>query len=64
MISWCFHAGTAIKGGEIVTNGGRVLGVTALAKSVKEATAKAYAAVSEISFKGMQYRSDIAQRQK
>lgn len=59
-----FHAGTAIKGGEIVTNGGRVLGVTALAKSIKEATAKAYVAVSEIRFKGMQYRSDIAQRQK
>jgi len=55
-----FHAGTAIKNGEVVTNGGRVLGVTALGKDLRSAQAAAYAAVGKISFEGAQFRSDIA----
>ncbi|HEV2694929.1 MAG TPA: phosphoribosylamine--glycine ligase [Verrucomicrobiae bacterium] len=55
-----FHAGTALKDGQIVTNGGRVLGVTALGKDVKTAQAAAYAAVGKISFEGAQFRRDIA----
>lgn len=55
------HAGTAKNDtGEIVTAGGRVLNVTALGESVAEARAAAYAAAAEISFDGMQLRSDIA----
>ncbi|MDE5654622.1 MAG: phosphoribosylamine--glycine ligase, partial [Clostridia bacterium] len=54
-----FHAGTAIKDGKLVTNGGRVLGVTAKGKDIHEARAKAYEAVSKISFDGAFYRSDI-----
>jgi phosphoribosylamine---glycine ligase len=55
-----FHAGTALKDGQVVTNGGRVLGVTALGKDLKSAQAAAYAAVEKISFEGAQYRRDIA----
>ena len=55
-----FHAGTALKDGQIVTNGGRVLGVTALGKDVKAAQAAAYAAVAKIHFEGAQFRRDIA----
>jgi phosphoribosylamine--glycine ligase len=55
-----FHAGTALKDGKIVTNGGRVLGVTAWAKDLKSAQAAAYAAVGKISFDGAQFRRDIA----
>jgi len=55
-----FHAGTALKDGHIVTNGGRVLGVTALGKNLKAAQAAAYAAVDKISFEGAQFRRDIA----
>jgi phosphoribosylamine--glycine ligase len=54
-----FHAGTALKDGQIVTNGGRVLGVTALGKDLKAAQAAAYAAVDKICFEGMQFRRDI-----
>ncbi len=54
-----FHAGTAKSGGRYATNGGRVLGVTALGKDIAEARQKAYANVKRISFKGAQYRSDI-----
>jgi phosphoribosylamine--glycine ligase len=57
-----FHAGTARKDGHIVTNGGRVLGVTAVDKDVLQATGKAYAAVAGIKFAGAQYRHDIAHR--
>ncbi|MEM8876190.1 MAG: phosphoribosylamine--glycine ligase [Planctomycetota bacterium] len=57
-----FHAGTAESNGELVTNGGRVLGVTALGDTLAEATATAYAAVEKIKFDGMQYRRDIAGR--
>jgi phosphoribosylamine--glycine ligase len=55
-----FHAGTALKDGQIVTNGGRVLGVTALGKDLKSAQAAAYAAVEKIRFDGAHFRRDIA----
>jgi phosphoribosylamine--glycine ligase len=54
-----FHAGTALKDGHIVTNGGRVLGVTALGKDLKDAQTAAYAAVEKICFDGLQFRRDI-----
>jgi phosphoribosylamine--glycine ligase len=54
-----FHAGTALKNGEVVTNGGRVLGVTALGATLEEARAKAYAAADKITFEGKQFRRDI-----
>lgn len=53
------HAGTATKDNEILTAGGRVLGVIALGKDVSEARTKAYEAISHIHFEGIQYRSDI-----
>jgi phosphoribosylamine--glycine ligase len=55
-----FHAGTASKDGQIVTNGGRVLGVTALGKDLKAAQTAAYAAVERIHFDGAHFRRDIA----
>ncbi len=55
-----FHAGTASKDGQIVTNGGRVLGVTALGKDLKAAQTAAYAAAEKICFEGAQFRRDIA----
>jgi len=55
-----FHAGTAFADGKIVTNGGRVLGVTAIGDSIKDAREKAYQAVEHISFEGAHYRKDIA----
>lgn len=55
-----FHAGTKFDNeGKIVTNGGRVLGVTAMGKDIKEARQKAYSAIEFIKFEGMQYRKDI-----
>ncbi len=55
-----FHAGTALNGdGEIVTAGGRVLGITATGESLDAALAKCYHELSKISFKGMQFRNDI-----
>ena len=55
-----FHAGTALKDGQIVTNGGRVLGVTALGQDLRAAQTAAYAAVEKIHFDGAQFRRDIA----
>jgi phosphoribosylamine--glycine ligase len=55
-----FHAGTALRGDRLVTNGGRVLNVTALGDSIGDARERAYAAVDRIAFAGMQFRSDIA----
>jgi len=55
-----FHAGTAKSGNQTVTNGGRVLGVTALGKDLKSAQAAAYAAVGKIHFDGAHFRRDIA----
>ncbi|MGA2906588.1 MAG: phosphoribosylamine--glycine ligase [Terracidiphilus sp.] len=57
-----FHAGTAQVGAQIVTAGGRVLGVTAAAESLNQALARAYQAMAEISFEGMYYRRDIGHR--
>jgi len=57
-----FHAGTALEGNRVVANGGRVLGVTALGDSVRQAQRAAYAAVGTIRFDGMQYRTDIGHR--
>jgi phosphoribosylamine--glycine ligase len=57
-----FHAGTKIEGKKIVTNGGRVLGVTALGRDPEEAISKAYTAVERISFDGAQFRRDIGYR--
>lgn len=54
-----FHAGTALKDGKLVTNGGRVIGITALGKDLNEAREKAYEALKNISFEGMHYRRDI-----
>ena len=55
-----FHAGTALKGDRIVTNGGRILNVTAVESSVAVARDRAYEACELISFRGMRYRRDIA----
>jgi len=57
-----FHAGTAKNGNEIVTNGGRVLGVSALGKDLRAAQAAAYAAVEKIHFDGAHFRRDIAEK--
>jgi phosphoribosylamine--glycine ligase len=59
---YVFHAGTALKDGICVTNGGRVLGVTALGVSVKDAISAAYQSVSKISWQGVQYRKDIGKK--
>lgn len=56
---YCFHAGTKFKDGEIVTNGGRVLGVTATGKDLKEARKNAYEATDWIQFANKYMRHDI-----
>jgi phosphoribosylamine---glycine ligase len=55
-----FHAGTALKGDRLVTNGGRILNVTAGGENVAEARERAYGACELISFRGVRYRKDIA----
>ena len=57
-----FHAGTALKDGQVVTAGGRVLAVTALGKDLETAVGRAYEAVAKIRFEGAHYRRDIAHR--
>ena len=57
-----YHAGTAIKEGKLVTNGGRVLGVTATADTLPAALEKAYAASENIRFDGLHKRHDIGAR--
>jgi phosphoribosylamine--glycine ligase len=57
-----FHAATRLEGKSVLTNGGRVLCVTALGHSVKMARGRAYEAVERIRFEGMQYRKDIGHR--
>jgi phosphoribosylamine--glycine ligase len=57
-----FHAGSKRKGKEIVTSGGRVLGVTALGDTIRAAVESAYRAVGHITFDGAYYRKDIAHR--
>jgi phosphoribosylamine--glycine ligase len=56
-----FQAGTALRGDTLVTNGGRILDVTATGATVGEARERAYAAAARISFEGARYRTDIAQ---
>ncbi|MEO5575341.1 MAG: phosphoribosylamine--glycine ligase [Gaiellaceae bacterium] len=55
-----FHAGTALRGDRLVTNGGRILAVTGTGATVAEAREQAYAGCERIGFEGMQYRRDIA----
>jgi len=57
-----FHAGTALRDGRLVTAGGRVLGVTAVADDVASAIERAYQAVGRIRFEGMHFRKDIGRR--
>lgn len=57
-----FHAGTKLQENQILTDGGRVLGVTAVGENFKQAQAKAYAAVDCIEFEGKYYRRDIGDR--
>jgi phosphoribosylamine--glycine ligase len=57
-----FHAGTAFRDNEIVTAGGRVLGVTATGSDTAAAKKRAYEAIEKIHFDGMHYRKDIADR--
>jgi phosphoribosylamine--glycine ligase len=57
-----FHAGTALKDGQIITNGGRVLGVTGLGEDIPRAIERAYQAVKKISWDGAYYRTDIGYR--
>jgi phosphoribosylamine--glycine ligase len=57
-----FHAGTGIEDGKVAVTGGRVLCVTALGDSVRLAQRSAYAAIAEVRFAGMQYRTDIGHR--
>jgi len=60
--AFVFHAGTAFKDGKVVTSGGRVLGVTALGKGIREAVGKAYEVVGKISWEGAYFRKDIGQK--
>jgi len=57
-----FHAGTALKEGEMVTNGGRVLGVTGLGEDIPRAIERTYEAVKKISWDGVHYRTDIGEK--
>jgi phosphoribosylamine---glycine ligase len=57
-----FHAGTRLDNGRVVTDGGRVLGVTALGDTLADAKKQAYKAVGKIHFKGAHYRQDIADK--
>jgi len=60
--AFVFHAGTKLADGEVVTSGGRVLGVTALGATIPQAIEKAYAAVKAVSFDKAYYRNDIGQK--
>jgi phosphoribosylamine--glycine ligase len=57
-----FHAGTRLLDGQVLTNGGRVLGVTALGQDIRQAQQRAYQAIKLINFTGMTFRRDIAHR--
>jgi phosphoribosylamine--glycine ligase len=57
-----FHAGTAVKNGRTVTNGGRVLGVTGLGEDIPRSIEKTYKAVKKIYWEGVHYRTDIGQK--
>ena len=57
-----FHAGTKLENGQVLTNGGRVLGITAMGEDLETAISLAYSATEQISFEKMYYRRDIAHR--
>jgi len=57
-----FHSGSALHDGRVLTAGGRVLGVTAVAGTLEEALGRAYQALGEIHFEGMYYRRDVGHR--
>jgi phosphoribosylamine---glycine ligase len=57
-----FHAGTAMRGDQLVTNGGRILNVTAVGDTVEDARRRAYSACELITFEGMHFRRDIAEK--
>ncbi len=59
---FCFHAGTRQEDGRFYTNGGRVLGITALGATIEDAIERAYEAASMVSWDGMYYRYDIGQK--
>ena len=58
----CFHAGTKIENGQVITSGGRVFGLTAWANDIESAIDNVYSNIKNVSFDGMQYRKDIAHR--
>ena len=60
--TYVFHAGTIVANSKILTSGGRVLGITAKAKTLKQATNKAYELINNINFEGAQYRNDIGKK--
>jgi phosphoribosylamine--glycine ligase len=60
--TYIFHAGTIFKDNKLLTSGGRVLAITALGDSVKEAQSKVYEAINTVKFNGAQYRRDIGFR--
>ncbi len=57
-----FHAGTSVKNGKVITNGGRVLGVTTIGKDLREAQKRVYEAIQKLSFGGAHYRRDIGSK--
>ena len=61
--TYLFHAGTQMVDGKLLTNGGRVLALTALGDSIEKARENAYKAIKEVKFADMAYRSDIALRE-
>ena len=60
--TYVFHAGTIVANGKILTSGGRVLGITAKAKTLEQAKNKAYQLINNINFEGAQYRNDIGKK--
>ncbi|MBQ6895127.1 MAG: phosphoribosylamine--glycine ligase, partial [Clostridia bacterium] len=60
--SFVYHAGTSLKDGKVVTNGGRVLGITATADTLEEAISRAYAASEKVHFENKYQRSDIGKK--
>ena len=60
--AFVFHAGTKLSEGKVLTNGGRVLGITALADTVQKSINRAYKAVSLINFEGAHYRTDLGKK--
>ena len=60
--AFVFQSGTKLKNNALVTNGGRVLGVTALGEDIRSAIANVYTAVEFIAYDGMYYRKDIASK--